>query len=267
MKKNILKLNLIENAKESLSHAVEHLTNKEDSQTISLKRVILDMAHVVELILKERIVRIHPAFIWQNIDKYPSLSSQTISTDTAINRLQNIGGIILPENSKKTIIACRKIRNSIEHYEFEIVPKEAKAIIGRILSFIFEFTAEHLNLNWENEFKNEYEWSELLQVYEFWEAHSNTLEKKLTKEGEFLIDCPACGGNTFKVSTMDCALCGHREDQIECEVCHEDCWESETETIEWTDSKGEFNIVTICRTCIDKDAAADAELTSMREEP
>ncbi|MBD3340648.1 MAG: hypothetical protein GF353_16190 [Candidatus Lokiarchaeota archaeon] len=264
---NILKLNLIENAKDSLYHAVQHLTNDEDSGTISLKRVILDLAHVVELILKERIVRVHPALIWQNIDKYPSLSAQTISTNIAINRLRNICGIILPENSKKTINACRKIRNSMEHYEFEIVPQEAKAIIGRILSFIFKFTSEHLNLDWESNFKSEEEWSELLKVYEFWEAHSNALEKKLTEEGEFLVDCPACGGSTFKVSSMDCALCGHREDQIECEACYEECWESETETIEWEDTNGEFNIITICRTCIEKDAADEAASLAFREDP
>ena len=75
-----LKFNLIENAKDSLSHAVEHLT-VQDPKIGDYKRVILDLSHAIELLLKERIVRIHPAFIWRKIDKYKSFDAQTIGVD------------------------------------------------------------------------------------------------------------------------------------------------------------------------------------------
>ena len=92
-----MKFNLIENAKDSLAHAVEHLTGSEKPAPSDLKRAILDVAHVVELLLKERVRRIHRAFIWENIDKYPSLKAQIIGTDKAVSRLLNLQGIVLKQ--------------------------------------------------------------------------------------------------------------------------------------------------------------------------
>lgn len=70
VKNNKIRFNLVENAKDSLAHAVEHLTGPEEPTPGDLKRAILDVAQVVELILEERVHRTHRAFIWENIDKY-----------------------------------------------------------------------------------------------------------------------------------------------------------------------------------------------------
>lgn len=263
-----IKFNLLENAEESLSHAVDHLLNQEGDKAGNYKRVILDIAHVIELILKERIFRIHPAFIWQNIDKYPSPLAPTITTDIAVKRLLNLGGICLSEESQKTILACRKIRNSIEHYEFEIEEKEAKAIIGRLLSFIFYFVKQHLTLDWEKDFKTDDRWAELIEIYEFWEAYSQTLEKKLSEEGKPVYECPFCGACTFDLSIMQCELCGHIENEMECDFCHEQVWESETETYKEIDGDEDSHhtfLITICRKCIDAQLATEAAAEEARE--
>jgi len=248
MKNKKIRFNLIENAKDSLAHAVEHLTGSEEPTPGDLKRAILDVAHVVELILKERVRRIHRAFIWENVDKYPSLAAQTIGTDKAVSRLLNLGGIALTNDSKKTLLACRRIRNRIEHFEFEIELKEARAIVGLMLSFIFTFAKSHLELDLETDFKEDDRWSELIKIYEFWEAHSIALEKQLSEEGKPVCDCPSCDATTFDVSVMKCALCGHMEDQVECDLCHEMVWESEAEIFEIP--KG----FTICQRCIERRA-------------
>lgn len=248
MKNKKIRFNLIENAKDSLAHAVEHLTGTEGPTAGDFKRVILDVAHVVELILKERVRRIHPAFIWENVDKYPSSAAQTIGTDKAVSRLLNLERIALPDDSKETLSACRKIRNSIEHFEFEIEPKETRAIVGRMLSFIFNFARSHLELDLETDFRGDDRWSALIDIYEFWEAHSKTLEEQLSKEGRPVCDCPSCAATTFDLSLMTCALCGHMEDQVECDLCHEMVWESEAEIFEMP--KG----FTICQRCIERRA-------------
>lgn len=270
MKSQKFKFDLIENAKDSLAHAVEHLTGTEEPTAGDLKRVILDVAHVVELILKERIRRIHPAFIWTKVDKYPSPVAHTIGTDKAVSRLFNLAGITLPVGAKKTLSACWKIRNSIEHFEFEIESKEARAIIGRMLSFIFNFAKCHLKLDLETDFKQDDRWSTLIDICEFWEAHSVALERQLLEEGKPVCDCPSCGAVTFDLSLMECAFCGHMEEQIECEVCHEMVWESDTETIEGVDGDEESGVclssVTICRTCLEKEEAAEAAADALREE-
>ena len=259
------KFDLIENAKDSLSHAVEHLTKKKKTTASDLKRVILDVAHVVELILKERIRRIHPAFIWENIDKYPSSTAQTVGTEKAINRLLNLEGIALSDDSKKTLSICRRIRNAIEHYEFEIELKKTKAIVGRMLSFIFLFSKSHLDLDMEADFKRDDRWNALIAIYEFWEAHSKAVENKLLENGEDVCECPACGAFTYNLSETKCAFCGHMEEQVYCEHCKEMFWESETETFEELDGDPESGMTgvsehTICKNCMEEWSAEDAAL-------
>ncbi|MEA3432630.1 MAG: hypothetical protein U9R01_08215 [candidate division WOR-3 bacterium] len=232
MKNRKIKFDLITNAQDSLYHAVEHLTNINGPTVGDLKRAILDVAHVVELILKERLKRIHPAFIWQNVDKYPSTEALTISTNVAVKRLFNIGGISLSNSDIKTISACRKLRNRIEHFEFEIELAKAKAIVGRMLSFIFNFSKYNLGLDLETEFKQDDQWSELIDIYEFWEAHSKALENQLLDEGKPICECPLCGAQTFDLTVMKCALCDHSDEEVECDVCHETVWESNTEIVE-----------------------------------
>ena len=51
--------NLLENAKDSLRHAVEHLTNRDRKTSSDFKYVIRDLSQGVELFLKEALKRIH----------------------------------------------------------------------------------------------------------------------------------------------------------------------------------------------------------------
>jgi len=134
--KEPVKFDLIENARDSLRHAVDHLTGAGKPGPGDLKRAIRDIAQVVELLLKERLRRIHQAFVWENVDKYPLSDSPTVSAEKAVTRLQHLGGIILPEKSRKTIVAARTLRNAIEHFEFSLDLQEARGIVGRLLSFI-----------------------------------------------------------------------------------------------------------------------------------
>ena len=87
----MLKFNLIENALDSLEHAIDHLTAKIDLAMSDYKRVITDLAHVAELLFKERLHMIHPAFILSNVDKYPSTSAHTVSAENALSRLKKLG--------------------------------------------------------------------------------------------------------------------------------------------------------------------------------
>lgn len=272
--KGKIKFDLIENAKDSLAHAVEHFTKRKKPAAGDLKRAILDVAHVVELLLKERIRRIHPAFMWENIDKYPSLQAQTIGTNRSVSRLWNLESIALPEDSIKTLKICREIRNSIEHYEFEIEFKKARVIVGRMLSFIFYFSKSHLGLDLEADFKRGRRWSALIEIFEFWEAHRDTVERQLLESEENVCECPACGAITYDLSEEECAFCGHYEERVECEICHETIWESDAETIEVLDGDEESGLhgynFTICYTCRkkkeEKAEAIEMGANSLRDE-
>lgn len=262
--------NLINNAKDSLRHAVEHLTASDGIQTRDLKIAIRDIAHVTELLLKERLRRIHPAFIYQDIDKYQIPGAGTINTDKAIERIFKFAGIALSESSIKTIISCRKIRNAIEHYEFELNSKEARAIIARILSFIFDFSKRYLELDLEEEFRKDDTWKALIDIYEFWEAHAATLEKQLSDQERVFTECPSCGAATFDLSISQCLLCDHQEKQIECDRCRNTVWESETQTFEGIEgdmkSGANYYSAIICNDCCEAEGMADMVADSLRDE-
>lgn len=270
MDKKLISFTLIDNAKDSLYHAVEHLTNPDGIMPTDLKHAIRDVSHVIELLLKERLRQIHPAFIWQNIDEYPSKDAKTVGVGKAIARLFKLADIALTEDYNKTISICKKIRDSIEHYEFQINEKEAKVIIGRMLSFIFNFSKRYLDLDLEKEFRSDDRWKLLLDLWWFWEAHSTALEKQLSEQEKPVWECPSCHAMTFDISESECVLCGHRDELIECDGCHNMIFESEAETFssiegdEETGAHEEF--YTLCNDCIEREIAEDAAIDSMRDE-
>ena len=90
VEKNI-EFDLLNNAKDSLRQAVELLAFKDiGSNHARLKHAITASAHCIELLLKERLRRVNPAFVWENVDKYPSLEARTVTVDTAISRLSRL---------------------------------------------------------------------------------------------------------------------------------------------------------------------------------
>jgi len=250
--KKSIKFDLINNARSSLNHAVVHLTNPDGVRDDDLKFAIRDVAHVVELLLKERLRCIHPAFIWQSVDKYP-LEAHTVDTNTAVKRLIKIGSISLDEEDQQTISACRKFRNKVEHYEFELNTKETEVVIGRMLSFIFNFSDKHLGIDLEEEFRSDDTWKTLIEMYEFWEAHHIRVEKQLEGEGKCIIECPSCGAMTFDLEAEKCALCDHAETVTKCDICNTEVPDSEIEAHGDADMGVE---VLICKNCIEAQAEA-----------
>ena len=85
-----IKFNLLGNAIDSIERGIELIAWKAESgdarrgDARRLKQAVLSVAHGVELLLKERLRRVHPVLIWENVDKFPSLSARTVTVDIAI---------------------------------------------------------------------------------------------------------------------------------------------------------------------------------------
>jgi hypothetical protein len=217
------KFNLIENALDSLEHAIGHLNGMPNtSSTGTFKRVILDLSHVAELLFKERLRQIHPAFILSDVDKYPSSTAHTVTAADALKRLQRIGEVEFKESDKGALKTIREKRNEIEHYEFDINEKEAKVIIGNVLSFIFRFSCNELGLDWAGRRLNDPEWAKLNQYAEFYEAQKAHVLETLTDSEIPTTECPMCRNDTFDLESKMCVLCGHREPVLQCDVCNAD---------------------------------------------
>jgi hypothetical protein len=130
-----IQFDLLENARDSLRQAVQLLAWKDiESDHARLKHAITNAAHSIELLLKERLRQVNDAFVWENVDKFPNLAARTVTVDTAISRLKNIGGITLTDNDEKILRSLRTTRNAIEHYEWRATEKEAKVIVALLVS-------------------------------------------------------------------------------------------------------------------------------------
>jgi hypothetical protein len=205
-----MNFDLINNAKDSLHHAIGLLAWNDSVSSDKYKQSILSVSHCVELLLKERLRKIHPAFVWENVDKYPSLSARTVTSDKALSRIEKIDKISFKDKDKRAISACRNMRNAIEHYEFKIIEKEAKVVLGRIISFILLFAKNELNIDLSVEFKEDDTWELLLtELYEFAESHGSNISKTLLDDGVSIETCQFCGQDTVDLMKESCELCGH----------------------------------------------------------
>lgn len=205
-----ISFDLISNAKDSLRHAINQLTSIDGVGSAEYKQAILSISHATELLLKERLRRVHPAFMWDNVDKYPSLDARTVSTARAIGRLESVDGVEIASEDKAALQSCRVMRNAIEHHKFEVVEKEAKVVLGRTLSFLFDFGSRELDLDLDEEFKSDDTWECLLMdLFEFAEAHGQRLAALLAEEGVPTTGCQFCGADTVHMIIESCQLCGH----------------------------------------------------------
>jgi hypothetical protein len=206
-----IQFDLLANARDSLRQAVQLLAWKDiESDHARLKHAITNAAHSIELLLKERLRRVNDAFVWENVDKFPNLAARTVTVDTAISRLKNIGGITFTDKDEKILRSLRTTRNAIEHYEWRTSEKEAKVIVGNALSFAFSFAVEHLGTDLAADFKRDDTWRALTEeLSEFVRAHGARIEAKLRERGEFPSYCDACGELTAPMSGGTCELCGH----------------------------------------------------------
>jgi hypothetical protein len=208
---------LLANAQDSIQQVVELLAwgNEKDNfgtEHSRLKRAIMFSAHSIELLPKEKLKRVHPAFVWECVEKYPSLEAKSVTVDVAIARLKSICDVTFSANDGRNLRSLRLTRNAIEHHEWKTTEKEAKVIIGSALSFAFSFAREHLNFDLAKPFKKNDTWHQLLsELWEFAHAHTERLEAKLREQGVPTLDCKACGASTVMLDGS-CELCGHWQD-------------------------------------------------------
>jgi hypothetical protein len=207
-----VEFDLFSNARDSIERAIELVAWGDDQpQARRLKQAIQAIAHGVELLLKERLRRVHPCLIWENVDKYPSLAARTVSADQAITRLSAIAGLTFTTGDVEVIRSLRSTRNAIEHYKWTTTQKEAEEIVGHALDFAFHFSKVEL----EHDFlgyaaHKDDTMSSLL-------AANSTLADALAKrifaprstDEVQPLECEICRARAVDPNTKACRLCGH----------------------------------------------------------
>ena len=209
-----IEFNLLGNAQDSLRQAIRQLAwNDAESPESQLKHAVVNTAHCVELLLKERLRRVAPALVLVDPRKYPSLSAYTVNVDTAIKRLRRDGNVRIAVEDERMIKGLRTVRNAIEHYEWYTTLKDARQIVGDALSFIFAFAASELGIDLASEFRNDDTWRVLLdELNSFTCTHSKRLAEIMRTRGEDPVECKNCGKEAVPWYGGSCELCGHRQD-------------------------------------------------------
>jgi len=179
-----VRFGLIENAIESLDHCVRHLAEPVHASHWDLKRGILDAVHVIELILKEHLRKENEALIWEDVDKYPSPDARKVGLEKTVQRLQKIANLDFEKDDFEDILFAAKIRNKFVHYEVDMDENELKILLGRMLSFIFRFSEQYMDVDLSSTYKRDGRWKNIVVLIGLWPAYSVAVASALYAAGQ-----------------------------------------------------------------------------------
>lgn len=209
-----IEFDLLTNALDSVDHAIELVAwggQTSQSEPRRLKQAIQSIAHGVELILKERLKRIHPSLLWENVDKYPNLNARTITAEGAMARLVSIGSLTFEASDIELIRSLRATRNAIEHHAWTTTKQEADAIIGKALEFTLFFSKSELGYDF---FGYRARKDDSLQaLIKSNSTLADAMTKRLMPRAMDSIAlpqvCSHCRAKAVDPATGACRLCGH----------------------------------------------------------
>jgi hypothetical protein len=152
-----IQCNLAQNALDYLMLAGEQA--REGSPRM-LKHSLATLADGIELLLKAQLEIYDWCLLFKNVDdadvtKYETGDFQSVSFDQSINRLENICGIEIEDASISVLDTLRKQRNKIRHFAITTNQEEVTSLITKTYSFALDFTAKHLESEYEGEIDTE----------------------------------------------------------------------------------------------------------------
>ena len=217
---------LVENALHSLSEAASYYNNTDaDSQPDRYKFGILLVAHCAELLLKEILRRVHPAFIFADIDRYKENNSndETIGYKLAIKRVKTIGHVELGQYEQH-LIELGEVRNRLQHFKYEINGEYQKQlmckafsaiehllrhVLGEKLENYSDIIAEdELDMLREDEARIKARLADIQN--EFKQGAYRRYQIEYNPDKHFKVLCPVCGQDTL----------AYHDNKIVCRMCN-----------------------------------------------
>jgi hypothetical protein len=231
---------LLTSAKQFL---IEALGNHRDGKR---SFAILHAVTAAELVLKERLARIHPSLVYSNIDARSFRGEQTVSLNKRPQRLSNLGVQVDPREAE-LIRTFAEWRNQIVHHMPSFDEKAADRQLPRLLDFLAVFLRRELGTPLENFLpKSLYRIASAL--LREWERVVQNATRQAEAEGSVLSEaCPDCG--TAGV------LCLRDEKRVFCHLCatqqyrYDRCTQCGRQTVSRFSS---FDAGNYCNRCIDE---------------
>ena len=176
---------------------------------------ILHVTTAVELLLKERLARIHPNLIFKSLDAEALDRSKTVGLRELPLRLLHLGVVVSPAEIA-TIREVAKWRNEIVHHTPTFDRNEAVAKLGEIYNFVGNFLVHRLGVELRSVIPPDL-FSTAGELLEEWEsvvaeASSRAAIAASESGGTVLGEtCPSCGAASVLVQAPDgsvrCLLC------------------------------------------------------------
>lgn len=232
---------------------IESLKNYRDRK---INFAILHSVSAAELLLKERLSRIHPNLIYKNIDAKNFENEDTVSLRNLSHRLTNLG-VPIHVKEVQLVKTIAEWRNQIVHHMPTFDKELANLQLKRLLDFLANFSKRELNTPLES-FLPKYLYKMVNGLLKEWDNVVSKARQKANKEGSVLTSpCPDCG--TTQV------LCIRDEKKVFCHLCetkhyyYDYCTECEKKIV-GTFSK--FDEGNWCDECIKAAGEAYAEMLS-----
>jgi hypothetical protein len=244
-----LKLNLLENAIDSLEEGVRKYLDGEMGNSEALKFSVLHIAHFIELFFKYYVSKQHFLLIYDVADKKITNESKTINLHQAIEILGNCG-LKIEKRIVIDIKELKQLRNKIEHYEFELDIGRTREIIGKLIYDIVIFDKEHINTKINERLPSDL-WNTLDHLSEAYKLKIESAISEAKQIGRETFICYSCGNDTQVVSEdgqlANCTYCNESEVMEECCL---DCGQSfpMSHMELWNDKHAAY----ICEFCKDR---------------
>lgn len=263
-----LEFSLYENGIDSIRHAVEHYVSLDDEMR-RFKYAILHLAQGTALILKERLRREHPHFVFVDVLG----GKKTVDVKTSLDRLEKIAGLDMSD-SRERIMELADLRNQIEHYAVVLTGEDAIRIIGQTIPFLGRFLANELASNLAGELGPL--WPAVLSIEDGYKHMIASAKRHIASCDAKSFYCERCGDDTAMAVKQIHPWRGRDHDLIECLVCAEyicaiaECRECGGEAITlpyiaFDDGRKAIdlaNILVYCTTCTQRFAVEYASFRS-----
>lgn len=246
------KLDLRENAVDSFNEALSKYRDGLGGNGAAFKFAILHLAHSLELLFKYYVSKSHRLLIYKNPFSKNIAKEPTIGLWDAVQFLAN-EGTPLDKSFYADLEWLKKLRNDIEHYQFDMDVSEVRKAMGRLVQAINEF---HYEIGDEDieEFVSKANlelFNELADENERDLGNARTDAKELTEDGE-VHDCKFCGhddtGAMIKGRVI-CQYCKEEDELLDCSICGDRMLRSEA--IVWNDDH-ETHTDYACEACDDR---------------
>lgn len=156
-----LRMSLLENAYDSINESLRK-TIEAEADLKAWKFALLLMVQSIELLMKERLFRGHPLLVYEDVDR----RTRTVSLARALTRINSLGVALTP-NEVANVEKAIRLRNEIQHYEFEVTVADATNLYSRLFEFATSFLHDHLGSELHEEIDPEL-WdreAELMEVF------------------------------------------------------------------------------------------------------